>query len=115
MNDLATLPKPQAQKMRRETFDIFKIGSSSLNNGKAYPIDSADTYEDAVRIGALRNMHKEKFMVKRTDTFNGDVTLHFFAVRRKSQGVKRYHNYQTRTVHDEYADHLFDLKPEGVV
>lgn len=100
--------RQRPQKLITETFGVFWI--SETFGGQANSLGSFDDFDQALAEGQLRTSHKTKFYIKRTHCQSGDVTLHFYTMRKKSKGQKRYHNYQTRVIHDEYAEHLFDLK-----
>jgi len=105
----ATAIRPQV--MARETFHPFVISSGGLSGiGKTLPLQEADDLDNAVQIGTLCTPHKGFFEVRIGNTLTGAVVRKFYAVRQKSKATHRYHEYQTRAVHDRYAEHLFDLE-----
>ena len=105
----------QPRKMPRETFELWEVVQSSLNCGAPRFVIPAPSFDDAMDHLALRSMPKAKYVIKRTNTHTGEVTLHFFTIRKKSQGTRRYHDHQSKVVHDTYPEHLFDLKPGGLM
>lgn len=102
---MATRP----QTLARETFEMFAISESATRPGALLPLDDAEDLASAIEHAALRTPHKGKFMVRHTNALTGAVMLRFYAVKKKSTPAYRYHEYRTRAVHDQYAEHLFDL------
>lgn len=98
------------QILPRETFETFSISESALSGiGRAQLLDDHEDLAEAVQSATMRVPHKAKFMVRQTNMLTGAVMLKFYAVKKKSVPNYRYHEYQTRAVHDRYAEHLFDL------
>src|SRR3990167_6632833 len=89
-----------------EAFNITEMASawnpSAPNRPRPYP-ETFENIDDAVLCGMSAG-HKGKLLIVERDSFTGASTMHIYAIRKKSQGVKRYHAYETRTIHDEYAE-----------
>jgi hypothetical protein len=97
------------QRLARETFEAFRLN----DDGRPSPLPtcSGASLGDCATDAAQLCLHKERFMVRRTDALTGEVTLHFYAVKQKSAPVW----IGGKSLRPLYAEHLFDLKAGGVL
>lgn len=71
----------------------------------------ADALTAALTGGRSVN-HKDKLAIRATDEETGEVTLHLYAIKRKSTPRYVYKDYQTRREFDLYADPICTLSGE---
>jgi hypothetical protein len=118
----ALLPRIEAsvsairpQVIARETFEAFTLLSGPLTGiGTAMAIEGGATLREAVEHAATRTAHKGHFVIRETDTLTGCVMLHFYVVRQKSRGERRWQYADSRVIRDTYAEHLFDLRGDAL-
>lgn len=108
---LASVETPQSSTRRlvTETFAAFRV----RDNGEAILIDHFATFDEALEMAVVSSVHKSKLAIRRTNEMTGEVTLHLYAVRKRSKPVYQYRDYITTRIQPLYAEHLLDLKPGG--
>lgn len=108
----STIAKPAV--MPRETFDAFWISESPMTGiGAMRPLfESADNMQAAIELAVLRCAHKGKFAIRHTNNLTGASLVHIYTVRQKSRAVPRFHDHQTKMVHDRYGELLVVLDGE---
>ena len=107
---MSALAHPRPQALSRETFEAFSISQSAMSQGQMRSLDiEADGLFQAIEAAKGRTPHKGHFAIRHTNTLTGKSMMHFYVVRQKSKGERRYHDYQTRVVRDTYAELLFVL------
>lgn len=94
-----------------ETFDLwaFHEKNGNLPAGRPYKVRDCESLEDGVREIGNELWHKRHVAIRRTNHETGRITLHIYVGKRKSQPRYVYHNYETRRVHDYYAEHVQDI------
>lgn len=105
VQQLARAIRPEV--MVRDRFEVFAINSGPISGqGIPLPVGDATTLPEAVSLGCTATTHKGRFLVRHTDKLTGRVLHHFYGVKRKSVPNYRFHDHQTRAVHDLYAEEL---------
>lgn len=99
-----------------DTFDVWRVHSSVLVPGEMSLISAASDEASAREMGLLSSAHKAIFAVRRVNELTGVAMLSFYTVRQQSKPVYRRvpgmaHDVQVRP---KYADHLFDLRIDGL-
>lgn len=98
-----------------DVFEALAISESALSGiGTVHALDRAASLAECVEAATGRVSHKGKFLVRHTDRLTGKAMLHFYQVKRKSKAAHRYHEYQTRAVHDHYAELLLVLDADAL-
>lgn len=109
MSAVATLTRPQ--RLAMETFEAFRLAS----DGRMIPLRNcaAENLGACATDAAQLCLHKEQFVIRRTDTLTGEQVLKFYQVKQRAQTWMRIEG-DVRSVRPLYADHLFDMRPEGL-
>lgn len=111
--ELACLDDVQrAERFNAETFEAFALTDS----GRAYRAKAHDTETLGKTLANLAIVYGrgEKVMVRQTNTLTGEALLRFYAIR-EGKPTWMHIGHEVKRVGKRYADHLFDLKPEGLL
>lgn len=101
----ATAIRPQP--IVAETFEV----SALFEDGRTARMNvTPTTAEEAVEAGAMRSQHKDKFVVRRFDTRNGNVTLEIWQVRQASKPTRVYRDYAQHSVRQQYAERIATVR-----
>lgn len=118
---LSTAPFAMPERAQRltDTFEAFRIrgNGASLNQftkktrylqPEPVQLPPVATLDEAAQEAAPHCEHKDTFVVRR-ETPDGEVTHHFYAVKRKSQPMWVWRDHERVRVHRLYAEPLFSI------
>lgn len=74
---------------------------------RAYPLryESAPrSLSDAVETAKVRCFHKDKLVIRETETLSNETKLHLYAVKRQARPTYVYRDYQTHREHPLYVE-----------
>lgn len=112
----------RAQPLVRETFEAFRIrgNGSSLNQftkktrylqPEPIALPPITSLTEAAQEAAPHCEHKDTFVIRR-ETAEGEVSHHFYTVKRKSQPMWVWRDQERVRVHQLYAEALFSIAGE---
>lgn len=103
---IITAPSSRPTPYTGKTFAAFRITDAPE---RTYPVritGTPSTLDQAVTESIGTFIFKEKLLIRETDEQTGKVTLHLFAIKRRSQPDYVWNGHRQERVHRLYAERV---------
>jgi len=102
-----------AVRYSAKRYEAFRVSDGKRTSALYLNCEPA-SLQEALNAAMIRCFHKDFLVINETDEANGEMTLHTYAIKRKSRPTYVYRDYVTTRVHDLYAEQLFAFDGEAV-